>query len=181
MGQYFEAINITKGEFVEPHDYDSFAGLTEHSYRQNNFMCAVEGLLQKGGAWYKDKIVWAGDYAESGLYTPEGYEGNLYDCASDGVLKKIEPKITTHLSEYLLNHDKKQFINMETLPSYDGGWILHPLSLLTAIGNGEGGGDFYTSDKKMLSYVGSWAGNSISAEDSVPVGYEEIKPNFVEV
>ncbi|PJI06559.1 MULTISPECIES: hypothetical protein [Clostridium] len=180
MGQYFIAVNISKGEFLEPHDYDSFSKLMEHSYRPNDFMCAVEGLLQPNGTWYKDKVVWAGDYSENGLYTPEGYKGNLYDCASDGMFKKIKPKSAAHLSEYLLNHNKKQFINMETLPSYDDGWIIHPLSLLTATGNGQGGGDFYTSDKKMLSYVGTWAGNSISAEDSVPADYEEIKPDFVE-
>lgn len=180
MGQYFRAVNITKGEFLLSHDYDSFTKLTEHSYRPNKYMIAVEGLLQKSGAWYKDKIVWAGDYAEDGLFVPERYKGNLYDCTCDGTFKKIKVELTKKLSKYILNHDKKQFVNMEDLPSYDDGWIIHPLSLLTAIGNGEGSGDFYTSDKKMLSYVGTWAGDSISAEDSFPVDYEEIKPDFVE-
>lgn len=165
MGQYFKAVNITKGEFLLSFDYDSFTKLTEHSFRPNKYMLAVEGLLQKGGAWYKDKIVWAGDYCDNGLFTPEGHKGNLYDCTRDNTFKKIKPKSTKKLSKYLLNHDKKQFVNMETLPSsYDGDWILHPLSLLTAIGNGQGGGDFYTSDKKMLSYVGTWAGDSISGQ-----------------
>ncbi|KOF57848.1 MULTISPECIES: hypothetical protein [Clostridium] len=158
MGQYFKAVNITKGEFVDHMDYNSFSKITEHSFRPNEYMLAVEGLLQPDGKWYKDKIVWAGDYADDGLFIPEGYKGNLYDCTSDGTFKKIKAKPTKKLSKYILNHDKKQFIDMEALPSYDDGWILHPLSLLTAVGNGQGSGDFYTSDKKMLSYVGTWAG-----------------------
>lgn len=177
MEQYFRAVNISKGEFLEPHDYDSFSKLMEHSERLNNFMLAVEGLIQLGGRWYKNKIVWAGEYSENGLFVPKGYEGNLYKCTKDNTFGRIITNPVKALSHYLLNHDKKQFIDIGcNLPMNNKGRIVHPLSLLTAIGNG----NFYTSDKKMLSYVGSWVGDSISAEDSVPNGYEEIKPDFVE-
>lgn len=152
-----------------------------HSDRLNIYMLAAEGLLQKGGRWYKDKIVWAGEYAFDGLFVPEGHEGNLYDCTKDCTFERVLTNPVKAISRYLLNHDKKQFIDIgDSLPMNSSGWIIHPLSLLTAVCNGQGNGDFYTSDKKMLSYVGSWAGDSISAEDSFPVDYEEIKPDFVE-
>lgn len=57
------------------------------------------------------------------------------------------------------------------------GWRIHPLPLLTAIGNGLGGGDYYginTDD------VGTWAWNEISVEDEPPVEYTEVKYTFRE-
>ena len=51
------------------------------------------------------------------------------------------------------------------------GWILHPLSLLTAVGNGRGGGD-YPENRVDYYMVGAWAGNTLEITDKVPDGYE---------
>lgn len=56
-------------------------------------------------------------------------------------------------------------------------WILHPLPLLTAVGNGLGGGDYYGINKDQ---VGGWAWCTISVEDDIPVGYEELEYIFRE-
>ena len=49
------------------------------------------------------------------------------------------------------------------------GWTIHPLSLLTAVGNGRG--DY--GDECVDSYmVGAWAGNTLEITDVVPEGYE---------
>ena len=57
------------------------------------------------------------------------------------------------------------------------GWMIHPLSLLTASGNGRGGGDYRGHNKHL---VGLWAGDVISSDSKVPQGYEEITPDFRE-
>jgi hypothetical protein len=64
------------------------------------------------------------------------------------------------------------------------GWCIHPLPLLTCIGNGYGGGDYMrptpSSDYDM---VGAWAWDEISIEDDSPLlddGYAEIFPIFKE-
>ena len=49
------------------------------------------------------------------------------------------------------------------------------LPLLTAIGNGEGGGDYYGEN---MSEIGAWAWNVLSVEDVAPMEFEEYAPTF---
>src|SRR5208283_4997626 len=74
MGQYYKPINIDKKQFVYSHDYGNGLKLMEHSYIGNEFVAIVENLIKKNvakdgtvltGDWYGDRIVWAGDYADS--------------------------------------------------------------------------------------------------------------------
>ena len=47
--------------------------------------------------------------------------------------------------KFLLNHDTKQFINLDEYKANSidkHGWMIHPLSLLIAVGNDRGSGDF---------------------------------------
>jgi len=57
--------------------------------------------------------------------------------------------------------------------------MANPLPLLTALGNGRGGGDYYDnlpdSDK-----VGIWAKHILSIEFEIPDGYTELKVAFRE-
>ena len=64
MGQYWKPVSVEKREHVYSHRYGNGLKLMEHSYINNGFVKAVESLIAKGGAWYGDRIVWAGDYAE---------------------------------------------------------------------------------------------------------------------
>lgn len=140
-------------------------------------MRCVESLLISGGAWHNKPIVWAGDYARAEEHIGE----NLFSIAEgaqrdgEGVSIKLIPKALSKSKSkeyrYILNHDKKQYVDKEDVPSRDG-WRIHPLSLLTAEGNGGGGGDFYGSDSKKM--IGSWARNIISVEKTVPPGYMKI-------
>jgi hypothetical protein len=96
------------------------------------------------------------------------------------VAQKLIPKPLTKKEakefQFIVNHTKKEFVDKAKVPSIDG-WQIHPLSLLTAQGNGRGGGDFRNDKNK---FVGRWATDIISVEKEVPKGYKEIKPNFVE-
>ena len=62
-----------------------------------------------------------------------------------------------------------------------GTWgILHPLTLLTAVGNGMGGGDFNGKTREMEDNVGIWAWNLLEIKDTKPLGYNEVEYTFIE-
>ena len=165
-------------EHVEPHKYDNGAKLMEHSYIGNNFVQAVEFLLIDTGEnkarWSGQRISWAGDYASA----LQGEEENLYNLTKgDGLQMLVEAIPEDYI--YLINLDKKQYVDKSKCPNMSSDWSdfkIHPLPLLTAEGNGRGGGD-YRGDE---DYVGSWARNRIALVNKVPEGYTEIIPNFNE-
>ena len=76
---------------------------------------------------------------------------------------------------FIVNHSKRLFVDKTKVPTKDG-FTLHPLPLLTAEGNGRGGGDY--RDGEPL--VGSWARDIISVEETAPTDYEELLFNLVE-
>jgi hypothetical protein len=57
------------------------------------------------------------------------------------------------------------------------GLHIHPLSLLTAEGNGRGGGDYRGAHEDL---VGSWARDVISVEREAPAGFTELECEFSE-
>ena len=178
IGQYFKAVELTSMEAVESYDYNNGAKLMEHSYIGNQFMEAVETLLIPGGRWYKGRIVWAGDYAD-----PEpdyGEETTIYSLVShleEGTNKMQKPQIHPDLEtfRFIVNHTKKEYCSKRNLGETDR--LIHSLSLITAEGNGRGGGDYSGYD---LFYVGTWARDSISIEKEVPEGYVYVMFNFKE-
>ena len=67
-------------------------------------------------------------------------------------------------------------------PNWDEGntWTIHPLPILTCIGNGRGGGDYYGTNMDM---VGAWAMDRITFTEEWPVAYREVeyqKVTFIE-
>lgn len=181
MGQYYKPCILNKNkeevlEFLYSHDYDNGLKLMEHSYLENNFVRTVEKLLSPGGEWYKLPLVWAGDYADPDI---EGGD-NFYMMCNLFENKKIKPDETPDdykLGDFLVNHTKEQFFDKSKLEP-KGGWAIHPLPLLTCVGNGRGGGDFSGKDPKNL--VGTWARDIISVEANKPAGYNEIFFDFDE-
>jgi hypothetical protein len=84
-------------------------------------------------------------------------------------------------AKYLINHDKKQFVDKSKTPKDNDGWQIHPLPLLTCEGNLRGGGD-YRSEKGQ-DFIGIWARDRISVatkKSNIPKDYVEIVPNFNE-
>ena len=105
----------------------------------------------------------------------EEIKGNKWDY-------KFKCLVPLKETRYLVNHTKKEYVDKTKVPNNDG-WSVHPLPLLTSMGCGQGGGDFYSEDKKQLSFVGRWAKDTIevvSVKTKIPKGYTEIKPNFEE-
>jgi hypothetical protein len=143
----------------------------EHSYLGNKFMRVVEWLLSPEGYFHKSAIVWAGDYAD-----PEEDGQNLYYHCNEMEDRQITPEPKNFNAEdypYLVNHTRKEYVKK----ALHGSHTPHPLSILTAEGNGAGGGDYRGHDE---DHAGRWAREILSVEREVPDDYTELEVLFKE-
>jgi hypothetical protein len=185
MGQYYLTIFLAEAgtapkehvrAYMYGHNYGNGIKLMEHSWIGNKFMNAVEHALSPEGSFYKSRVVWAGDYADE----EPGYgDKNLFKIADDADHKNIQPpERDMEPYRFLVNHTKKLYVDKERIaaePRY--GLRVHPLSLLTAEGNGRGGGDYKGANEIL---VGSWARDVISIEKDAPERYDRLDVGFME-
>lgn len=195
MGQYYKPVSLDRKEFLYTHDFKSrlkradgkfiYVGeglkLMEHSYIGNKIMNAVENMIIPNGRWYKNRLVWAGDYAdhEKGYKKSlEGYDVNIYSIMEkEGTKIKPSCRKVNKKYHYLTNHTRKVVIDLSLIKEDASGYKIHPLSLLLAEGNGRGGGDFRGEDSR----IGLWARDVISLEENLTDGYQlEDDSQFVE-
>jgi len=160
MGQYYFPIYLgADGKilaWMDPLTYNNGMKLTEHSYMKNPFVNTFEWGLAQGYPFYKARVVWAGDYAD-----PEPDGVNLHQICGEYTL--IHPRAKGPGPRYILNHTKKLFVDKHSCRG-----PYHPLPILTAEGNGRGGGDCRPSP-----LVGSWARDEISVGETTE-GFEEL-------
>ena len=163
MGQYYYPIILdANGKIVvwmNGQTYNEGLKLMEHSYLDNTFVNTFEFALSPEGPHYKSRVVWAGDYADK----EPGKETNLYEQCNEYNLIRPQEKDASKY-RYIVNHTKNLYVDKSKVQS------LHPLPLLTAEGNGRGGGDLHEAP----SWVGSWARDVISVEKMVPEDFEEL-------
>lgn len=174
MGQYYYPIILADNKdndkeiiriYLSTWNYRCGSKLMEHSYLDADVIKAFEFLLTPEGMFYKSRVVWAGDYAD-----PEEDGINLYHKCSKNEDKLLAPQVKdTSMYKYIVNHTKKQYVKKENFGE------LHPLPLLTADGNGLGGGDYRGRDEML---IGSWARDCISVEKEIPEGYQVFDCNF---
>lgn len=166
MGQYY-LVTIVGSKLCVIPGFPMGMKLTEHCYIDNGFVRRIETLLQPNGLWYKQRLVWSGDYAD-----PEpGTDKNFWDMDLDDIHDEIK-NVAKKSLPYVINHDKKQYVDVDKLRN--GKFLqYHPLPILCVEGNGLGGGDYNGPDPNNL--VGSWARNSISCEYEKPDGYTELE------
>jgi hypothetical protein len=181
MGQGYMALVLSESNpnqsdfirtWVNPHYFQDGYKLTEHSWIGNHFVEAVEYLISPLGIFYKSRVVWAGDYADP---EPEEKENLCMLSQSQANSKKCSfpPRYDMSVFRYIVNHTKGQYVDKEY--KFDGSRKIHPLPLLTAEGNGRGGGDYYGTDSEL---VGSWARHVLSMEIKKPDGYSELICEF---
>ena len=175
MGQYYyPCILDALGKilmWMNPHNYQNGLKLTEHSFMKNNFVNTFEYSLTPGRRFHKTRVVWAGDYAD-----PEkDDEKNIHNMCDEYTMIVCDEKSTADYP-FLVNHTKGVFVNKGKVPTNEAGYTLHPLPILTAEGNGRGGGDYHSESP----LVGSWARDVISAEKNFPEGFLEIVFDFKE-
>lgn len=169
MGQYYIPMIIDENNkpiaTIYTHDFGQGLKLMEHSYVGNPITIIMEGELFNN----PQRVVWACDYADN---EPEKEE-NLYQIADNNEAEtNIEDVPERRNAQYVVNHTKRQYI---VIPP-EGAWAIHPLPLLTAEGNGRGGGDFHGND----TFVGTWARDLISVTGIIPADFALLTHTFAE-
>jgi hypothetical protein len=146
MGQYYKPVSLDRKEYLYTHDYANGLKLMEHSYIDNSFMNVVEKLLAPEGPWYKNRIVWAGDYGDEKLFVPphddlfdedgekvEDTENiNLYGYMSYAGTK-ISPEAAPEGSDYKERADIADKIEKDTTLIYVCNWSKKEYVDLTAV------------------------------------------------
>jgi hypothetical protein len=190
MGQYYKPAMEINGEIkVFNRDVDgqyALAKLTENSWWLNTCVNAISGMMYKNPV----RLVWCGDYADEEsdeLKSPNSTAervltfNDIWNIPDEKNLGLIKTDFTLD-NKFLVNHDTMEYMDCnkyKKLSTNSNNWVMHPVSLLTAIGNGRGGGDYYqsaiNSDK-----IGLWCWDKISIEDEAPIGYTETMIIFKE-
>lgn len=164
MGQYYIPV-IKRGNKlrrVYSHDFNNGLKLTEHSYVGNDFVNVVANNLVDNPA----NLYWVGDYSEETDFVSESAFKKIYGYAwerkRDYKTTVEDPNTEFDWSKdwYYVNETKKQY----TLIPKCGYFVFSPISLLTAIGNGRGGGDYHREN----SMVGYWAGDKVYLSNTKP-------------
>jgi len=180
MGQYYKIIFLAENEDPESnpevvrhcmsgHQYGSGVKLMEHSYVGNPCVKVVEYLLSQQGPFYKTRLVWAGDYADTETYG-EGQGQNLYHITEereDWLVFSLPRGFDNSAYRYVVNHTKKEYIDKSKCREDSYGYTIHPLPLLVSEGNGGGGGDYRGHNDDLC---GRWARDVISLERDLPSG-----------
>ena len=183
MGQSFTAVlfsnnnnnnELTKQMF-HPHKYENGYKLTESCYFGNFFLETVAKEITEK----PKRVWWIGGYSER-----KDFKRKLDKEAFNYYKKDLDDYYTNQPQEpeqempeskgYLVNYDKQVYIDLnmykQTAPTADKNdpeWEvkIHPLSILTAVGNDRGGGDYYGINMKL---VGSWAGDLLEITEKSP-------------
>ena len=190
MGQYYMAVlgnefgtdckvfnRSVDGEYT-------FAKLLEHSWWENSFVNSFsERLCNELG-----RVIWCGDYADepddfafpncSASYIPcyrEVWGDKVQMLSSTSTNFKLDDK-------FLINYDMKQYVDLNEYKekSIDKhGWCIHPLTLITAVGNGRGGRDFHEGNIGF-EHVGIWAWHLLTISDAPEKDFTKLNLVFIE-
>ena len=189
MGQYYDIlINQDNKYYFSDRSVDGkyeLAKLMEHSWFKNGTLkCVCAFIYEK-----PSKVFWVGNYAGkvskkiNTLSVKKIKE--IYNLTYDKEKKSVETLSLTSANQislkdrFLVNHTKKIFINGNEYSYWaqnEDGWCTHPLSLLTALGNGLGCGDFFGTNEEK---VGAWAGDLISVEDNCPLYFDNKTHDYI--
>lgn len=185
--------------------HDNGAKLMEHSYVGNWYVKEYETALANG--FYGHPFVWAGDYADEKYDTEvyfkacefidkkteshakllgykkidngrwgEEYKNSTGETRSEKELCIQTPYEKLETYEYIINLTKRIFVRIPK--KEEGQWLIHPLPLLCADGNGRGGGDYEGTNMEL---IGSWAYDRIGVSNTLPEGFtRELQVKFVE-
>ena len=181
MGQYYLPVIIDGSELIlynrNVDGQYGMAKLMEHSWINNPIVNKVCGHIYH----HPCRIAWVGDYHEVEIpHIPITGNEAWERLEAEGIELNAKPiKVD---GKMLVNHSKKLYVDFDEYikTNTEQEWCVHPLSLLTACGNGAGGGDYYGCSEYD---VGEWAGDLISLEDNnwnIPANYEAVEYEFKE-
>lgn len=181
MGQYYNVVTEDKDGVMIAYDRSvdgeyTMAKLMEHSWWYNPFVSTIVKRLYKNPM----RVAWVGDYSDD---VKDAWRiDEIFKAAWGGGAMGIKGDEMRLDGKYLVNHSDKTYLDCSAYRNRsedmeDPNWIIHPLPLLTSVGNGFGGGDYRGTDMDM---VGSWYMSEISVEDVPPDGYTAIEVTFTE-
>ena len=177
MGQYYSVVidDVKRGERVFQPD---MLKLMEHAYTDDRIDQAVTYELRNPVC-----VAWVGDYADDATDNPVLLK--YWETAwKDGKRDEPEGYDTFEDKKFVVNYDKKQYMDIAEYMSKckDKKWncTIFPVAILTSVGNGLGGGDFYPDQISTKELIGAWAGDLLQITDKVPDGFEKISPVFRE-
>lgn len=208
MGQYYKPIIIYPDNSVATlysHQFDGGLKLTEHSWISNELVNAVYSRINKNPR----KVAWIGDYSADDYqecgepYTQQlPYEEfmKFYQCAWSDENEDLQIPPSRYSQEdlnlinhstrrmYLINHTLREYLDLgkyiKRCTVKEGnfeGFCMDPLPMLTACGNGRGGGDFRRSESNTgYEQVGIWAFHQLEISRTPPDTYIERSYGFVE-
>lgn len=174
-------------------DYaDGMAASAASTALRKEHLKFIEKIKKEIGMTNDQRLYW-GDVAEKGEKFKEYTLEELFDSYD----LKLGQKCSCDQFRYLYNTKRKEYVDsFKILPSYVGEYKseinfvkLDAYSLLIAIGNGLGGGDYFGPDENL---VGLWASSSDSIiisekspkeyaeENSEVENYTELVPFFCE-
>lgn len=170
------------------------AKLMEHGYLHNWFCYSVAKCLENG---LIKRLAWVGDYAEEdemkkitkgdvsyAMIWGNEDEGDDHDYGRAPAIILPLVKRFSYKGKYLLNHTKKVYMSFDEYiaahnahENAERGWEISPFTILTAIGNGRGGGDYNGTYQEV---VGTWAWDEIGIAKKIPDGYTKVLYPFRE-
>lgn len=195
MGQYYRpVIGDAEGKVIDvyttavilykdgmPYIENEGAKLMEHAYWDVVLPNGISKLIYNNPL----RVAWVGDYAEGSDFLQSECKQALSLLKTD-VWESVNcPNLVVAETDFrldlkfLVNHDLNQYVNLREYAklSRDGGYTIHPLPLLTAIGNGKGGGDYRGVNSKL---VGKYAWHLLSIVDEKPQGMTKFEVFFKE-
>ena len=169
----------------------------EHSWVGNNFVNAVLSHIKDNPM----RVAWVGDYSDSVDITTFGngfitgkrsflhYYRKAWGDKSKAPLvdgAELFPLRTNHAAFFLVNNTKNCYIDLQHYVEQNSvfygndtePWCVNPLPLLTCIGNGQGGGDYF--ETLGAGDVGTWAFDEIYITEEKPAGMAEATFAFQE-
>lgn len=177
MGQYYMAVLKSRNGRLKGYEGDLLK-LMETSWYGNRFINTVcNELLKK-----PYRVAWVGDYADEEDFN---YDKKMVDFTKRNHVNDNNNDEFDYTNKILLNHTKKQKIHLDKYYEenkklwWGDYWCIHPLPLLTAMGNGKGGGDYFGENQDA---VGTWANDllEIVEENEDKFEYQELNINFKE-
>lgn len=169
--------------------------LMEHADIDNDFCKSITKKL----LCTPTRICWCGDYADGEQLYSEFSSAKVKPTFAD---REATPKTIRRdgmeLSEsrYIIDLDRREYVNIEdyleqseykqkclTISQFGAAEvkyntrILYPIALLTAKGNGRGGGDYHGT---CMEYIGRWAWDAIEIVNALPKGeWTKLNVHFI--
>lgn len=125
-----------------------------------------------------------------GIYEKKesGYYKTIYNFARDNFKEIRLENLENEEYKYIYNHNKKEFINLDHCPL---AWLykekeiyneikIAPISLLLALGNKMGGGDYLGNNNELVGRYLTDIENLEVTKEPLNIDYKEFRPEFYE-